>query len=327
MLLFATPLWLWALAAVTALGTWALWRGRNRSRPIPSIRLWQGLTETASTRRRRVDPVWLMMFIAALLAAAALAEPAWTGHSPVDLPSARMQWSIRSLGTPASPTATEARVRLLDGIHLPEHLILAIETDADSEQQTPALPQLQRGMLLTLPPSAMRATLSLRAQNASATTPPFAQQSFVLPAIGQPFALLGAPFGDPALQRVFAIQPRARPDDPTLEHTVLLLSDPAAAPSALAALQGPALIIAAPEVPLPGLTPGDPLSTATSPPSPPPPQYLPSKMPPPPCPASSTSITYMFPPFARPRFHPNGKSSRLWPASPGSPCAGKINSP
>ena len=260
LLFFSTPLWLWALPAVTAAGAWAFWRGRHRPRPVPSIRLWRGLTETASARPRIIDPVWLLVFIAALLAAAALAQPEWTRHFPADLPSAGMEWTIRSLGASTSPSTTEAWVRLLDGSHLPERMTLSIETDAGREQHTLSLAQLKAGIPIALPTTAARATLSLHTQNATATAPPLAQQSFVRSAIGQSFALLGSAGADPALKRVFAIQPGARPGDPTIRPTILLLSDPATAPSELSSIDGTALIIAQSEVPLPGLTPGERLS-------------------------------------------------------------------
>ncbi len=252
MLIFAAPIALTAVAAVAALGIAALWRGRRMVRKVSHISLWRD-SFAESPQRRRLDPLWLLVFVAALLAAAALASPAWIGPGNPDMPRAEVTCAARSLrSSPATNERVDVYITISHENHLPETLTLGI----NGKDYSVPLASRRGGYRETLPrPAAGEAVkVSLRADNTI-----LYEQTFTRPALadGQPFALLkqvGPQSSiDPALERIFRVQPNVRRDDPLVRPAVLLVNDPA---FQLSPTTGPLLVIAQPATPLPGITLG-----------------------------------------------------------------------
>jgi len=235
-LLFSSPLLL-VLPVVTALvGIWSLLRGQKRMRPVSSLRLWRELIPgESSVRRRRFDPLWLMVLVAAILAGLALAGPRWTYPVMKLVP---VTWSVRSTGA-----TTEAWVQAdADGG------ALLVNGTARSMGSI----ELRKGLAIPVSPDAAGA-IHLELQTAMGG----AAASFRQRPDDQPFGLIeiasaGNPI-DPMLHRVFAIQAGARLSDPTVRPRVLLVSAAGASPEDLADVD---LVIALPPAALPGLTPG-----------------------------------------------------------------------
>ena len=281
MIIFAAPVWLWVASAVGAAGVWALWRGQRRVRAVPSIRLWREIVpEAVATRRRRgVDPLWLLVFLAAVLAALALAGPRWKwGSGPDENAWARVQWAVRSAGggvgggmgggAGRESPQVEAWIRLMEGGDLPGTVRVLL----GGTQKDVSTDELRKGVALAVPPSDAaggRLKLALLAGKHV-----MAEAEFRRPAMagGRPFALLeyaaagepGVDPMDPALERVFAIQPGARREDPSVRPAVALVRGPGFSLSQLPASGGEAaekgggtLVIAQSDTALPGLVPGE----------------------------------------------------------------------
>jgi hypothetical protein len=252
MLLFSTP-WLLALAPIVAgLGLWTLLRGKHRAQPVSSTRLWRNLAgEATGARSRKVDPLWLLVFLAALLAALALPGPRWqSGQSLQDLPRAKVEWAMRS---PAdSPPSLFLKVS--DPHNLSQHLRL-------DPSQTPILTaDALRGMTFPLPPDT--STVRLFSDQILLAAATFTKPD------RPPFALLTrAAAGrsiDPALYRVFAINPAVVPGNVLIHPAVLLVDDPKLT---LDDIPPDTLLIASPDTLLPGIIVGAPFKP-TAPPTP-----------------------------------------------------------
>lgn len=83
-----TLLWPWALISllpITAAAVWALRRPLHQLVPVGSLRLWRQAVDElgrAARRARRVSAAWVVLLAGAVLAAAALARPAWYAEAP-----------------------------------------------------------------------------------------------------------------------------------------------------------------------------------------------------------------------------------------------------
>lgn len=234
-----------------ALGVWALWQGQRKRRPVSSLWLWRGLQADAQgTRRRVIDPLWLLVLLAGILAGLTLAGPRWV--SPVPQPLA-VEWSVRTAPSAgAAPEITEAWVRC-EQAQGPGQLLI------NDAPRSLAVAELHQGLALpAVPDGAGRVRLELQ------TTAGRAAETFEnaadLPAFGLLEATSAAEPMDPALRRVFAVQRGARAGDPSVHPRVLLMSAPEVAPEDLAQAD---LVVALPSAALPGLTPG---TTRSAPP-------------------------------------------------------------
>jgi hypothetical protein len=239
---FAAPIWLSVPAAAALAGAWALWRGQRRRQMVSSLRLWKGLATEGAAKRRRLDPLWLLVLLAALLAGLALAQPRWTRGTPSN-PPLDVTWNVRTLH--ADTDTTEAWIR---SPQLPAPPTLTIN-GADR----PVTPdQLRRGLALPVTPDP-HGTITLTLQAGSAR----AAATFADPGTSPPFGLLEITASgmsiDPALSRVFHVQKNPRPGDPSIQPRVVLLNDAHPRPEDL---QDADLVIAQPATPLPGLVPG-----------------------------------------------------------------------
>jgi Aerotolerance regulator N-terminal len=255
MLIFASSAWLWVAAASALVGGWAIWRGQRRARAVSSVKLWQGLGGSGNqTRRRAVDPLWMLILGAALIAAVGLAQPQWRFE---DSPSQRtlpVEWSIRSIKSHSAngreTDRTDAWLHLSESAACPASLIL--NANGQPRKLTPA--DLHRGLALRINNAGERVTLSLQAEGQV-----LAQQTFVIaPGTGSPpFRLLerSVPDGniDAALSRVFTLQAKGRPEDSSIHSVVLLINTPDFVPSSI---PDGGLVVAQPDTPLPGLTLG-----------------------------------------------------------------------
>jgi hypothetical protein len=204
--------------------------------------LWKGLTQEASTKRRLLDPLWLLVLLAALLAGLALAQPRWTIGTPPNLPL-DVTWNVRTLH--ADTDATQAWIRC------PQLLAPATLTiNGTARPVTPA--ELRQGLALPVTPDPQgQITLTLQAADAHAAA------TFAAPGNIPPFGLLeiAAPGAalDPALSRVFRVQKNMQIGNPSLQPRVVLLND---AHARAADFQNADLVIAQSATPLPGLVPG-----------------------------------------------------------------------
>src|SRR5436309_3491696 len=109
-IVFAMPALLGMAGAVALAGGAALWRGRRRVQAISSVKLWEGLMPAeASHGRRWVDPLWLLIFFAAVLGALALAGPRWQTEREIRTIDA--EFALRAARTGAQ-MVTEAWVRV-----------------------------------------------------------------------------------------------------------------------------------------------------------------------------------------------------------------------
>lgn len=253
MLLFvAAPAWLWVSGAAVAAGGWALLSGHRRVRAVSSVRLWEGLgVHAGETARRRVDPVWLLVFLALVLAGLGLARPVWRVREGVSKPLFTMTWAVRSLRQRGMPEQTELFVRAPQGILLPSGK-LTLSADGDFKSTTAK--ELQAGATLLLSQGKEDVTAILKSGRRT-----IAWAAFAPPAGGRPsafFKITGHDLAiDPALARVFAVRPGAEEGNAGAEHGVALINDP---DFSMSALPGNAvLVIAEPRTPLPGLVPGE----------------------------------------------------------------------
>jgi hypothetical protein len=189
--------------------------------------------------------LWVLVFFAAVMAALALAAPAWRMDTAPLVPTLDVEWSVRSLQT-ANGQHVEAWVH---APHAPGDITLVSN---GSELKVSAV-SLQEGMAMPLPVGSddKQVLLELRSRGrilASGTFKRADEQG--------PFALLlqSSSAGiDDALQRVFMIQPGVHLGDPSIQPAVLLVNDQAPRPEDLSAAE---LVIAQPGTPLPGITLG-----------------------------------------------------------------------
>jgi hypothetical protein len=242
---FAAPFWLSVPAAAAVAGAWALWRGQRRRQPVSSLRLWKGLTAEGAAKRRALDPLWLLVFLASVLAGLALAQPRWTRGTPPH-PPLDVTWNVRTLH--ADNGTTQAWIRCPQ---LPAPPTLTI----NGTERLVSPDQLRQGLALPVQPDP-RGTITLSLQAGSAR----AAATFSDPGTTPTFGLLeiadpNSPI-DPALARFFHMQQNARPGDPSIHPRVALLSD---ANLRAEDPQNADLVIAQPATPLPGLVPGAPV--------------------------------------------------------------------
>jgi hypothetical protein len=224
---------LYLAAGIAVVGAWSLWRGQKRQRPISSLRLWRDLMPGQTARRsRRLDPLWLLVLLAGVLAAAALAGPRWVRAVPGRLD---VRWSIRTVpGTAHAEAWVEARAE--DG-----------ELRINGVGQKVSGPSLAKGMPVPVMPDAQgKVRLELQTAQGRAAAM-FEPRTFGLIERSTPEAPM-----DPLLRRVFAVQSAARPGL-SIHPCVLLVSAPSISPEDLA---GADLVIALPTAVLPGLVPG-----------------------------------------------------------------------
>jgi hypothetical protein len=246
MLEFASPGWLWVGLALAAAGAWGLWRGQRQGRAVSSVKLWSGLAGGETARQRRaVDPLWLLVWLATVLGAVCLARPMWTTEPVHDVPRVSVEWSVQELkaGELGRIVAAFVRVEKTDGLHDPALLVTRTHNAVGTE--TVPLVKLREGWLSALSDDIRSVTLEL---HNGQTGEALAIQTFARPAR----RLFGVrelgPIPEP-LRRVFAVQPGAVANDPTVRPVVLLAGELPARHEAGAG----DLVIAGPDVAAPGL--------------------------------------------------------------------------
>lgn len=178
MIAFLATGWLWAAGVTAVLGAWGLLAGRARRMRVSAVWLWRGLEGQGVQGRRRVDPVWACVGVAALLAALALARPVWRVGVPVD--RVEPQWAVRSIAG-----RTEAWIHVAGG----EEVLV------DGKPQAVAA----GGAALELPAGDVHVLAIERGGQVAA------RSTFRRPMAGA-FQLLQVGRVDPALLRVFAVQ-------------------------------------------------------------------------------------------------------------------------
>ena len=220
---------------------------------VSSLRFWKergGQTEAVASRRA-VDPLWLLVLLAAVLAALALAQPRWIWANAPATPQAEMQWSVRSISGEGGSEHIEAWARLAPGSDLPPG---QAEIGVNDRAQAITAAQLRNGIALPVPEAkGGHVALALLVNHSE-----LARQEFVRGGTDESFGLLeyaGAGKGiDPALHRAFSVQSGARIGEPSLERTVVIVNDPK-----MTQLDFPprALVLAEPATPLEGINPGN----------------------------------------------------------------------
>jgi hypothetical protein len=212
--------WLWAAGAAAVGGAWGVLAGRVRRIRVSAVWLWRDLEGTGGGRRRRVDPVWSLVAAAGVIAALALADPVWrSGAEGGPLPT----WSVRSVGerTEAWVSGTGGELRV-DG-------------------QVRRVEGVERGVAVDLGPGDEHTLAWVRGGRAAA------EAVFRRPASGG-FEVLEVGRVDPALRRVFAVQPGAHGAEGAAgDERVVLVNDPAfalgdARGAALCVVEGPAAL-------------------------------------------------------------------------------------
>jgi hypothetical protein len=206
-----------------------------------------------------------MVWVAAVLALVAPAAPAWrseggggAGGAAAARPWAQMAWAVRGVAGGDGGATAAAWVRLVDAGGPLDRLTVSIASGvAVPFEQTKPLADWRAGVALPVPADADRVALAVAAAG-EGRPQPLAAQVFVRPA-SRPFALLTAgprAAVDPAVERVFAIAPGARPGDPTVRPAVVLAAAPDAGAAAVREAGPGGLVVALPDVALPGLTAG-----------------------------------------------------------------------
>lgn len=255
MLEFLAPAWLWVPPLVAATGLWGLWRGQRVGRPVSSVRLWKGLAAgDPAARRRAVDPLWLVVLIAAVLAALGPARPQWAldRHSPalrlgIDV-------AVRDVALDSGQHTLAAWLKIHGAQGIPDSVTVSLATDSDTHLQSVSLAALKAGWTHTLASVSSSLAVEIRA----------GRDILYLQRWGRPVA---APFGvlelgspDPMLRRAFEVHPAARFGDPTVRPAVIFIdqaAEPLPPPPTLEEMAGPGgLILAGPTTPFPGIDAG-----------------------------------------------------------------------
>jgi hypothetical protein len=208
---------------------------------VSSVRLWRGLEAEGAAKRRALDPLWVLVLVAGVLAGMALARPRWVAGTPAE----RLEgtWAVRSVKTAGGET--EAWVRCPEASDTARLHVNGVERFVSAAE-------LRQGAAVPVHADSLgHVRLEIRSGHAVAAA------TFADTGQGPPFGFLAiAASGadvDPALRRVFAVQPAARVGDPTVRPRVLLVQDPQVR---VEDLEDADLVIAQPSSPLPGITLG-----------------------------------------------------------------------
>ncbi len=241
-----------AAGGAAVAGAWAVWRGHRQARRVPTLRFWVDGAAVAPGRRK-LDPLWVIVALAAVLAGGALARPAWRPAAAA-IPWGRFRINLRAMPSPPAGVlaSSEAWIQLVDGQSLPDKLTLT----ADSDAARIALPTvaLRRGIAIALPRWAgdtqrLRIMAGPHLVAEAAFAVPLTPR-FIVRTISAPGRTI-----DPALARVFAVQPGAARGDASGDSTlpmVLLVNDPSF-PTSSEPLTAAQLIVAMGPSALPGI--------------------------------------------------------------------------
>ena len=211
------PIWLLALLPVAVLGALALWRSRHNVQRVSSTRLWQGLSAAAGgAPARSLDPLWMLLLAAAVLATLALARPAWQTRRPAAPAPLPVELAIRGI---SGEVHAELFVRMPGEPRSLDSLTLDVHAGDVARTYPVDSAAAQRGLVLKDIPAAAIISITAHTRSARATYT-FTRNT------AQPFALLrgGAPMQP--LERVMLLQPGARSDTATLRPAVWLIDDP-----------------------------------------------------------------------------------------------------
>jgi hypothetical protein len=261
MLEFVAPGWLWVPPLVAVTGLWGLWRGQRVGRPVSSVRLWKGLAGGETTARRRVvDPLWLMVFIATLLAALGLAGPQWAMERDARAGRLSVDVAVRDVGLESGQHAVGAWLKVEEAQGIAELVAITLATPDGTFSQSMPLATLKSGWTyaVDMPAVPSKLSLDIRAGSANANDVLF-RQRWARPGVA-PFGVLELGTIDPMLRRAFQVHPGARFGDPTLRPAVVLINQTADPAASLEEMGGAgSLMIAGPSAPFPGIEAGGPI--------------------------------------------------------------------
>jgi hypothetical protein len=227
-LFFAFPMLLGVVPVIAVVGGWGILRAGRRTVTVSSTRLWAGLLSEGEVRRRRVDWVMVMLWMAAILGALAIAAPGWR-HGNVDRPSARVEGSVRS-----TSQVTQLFLRLAAPQRLPGSVEVEVSGRDKPVSREMAVEELRRGAVLTLG-DADEYTVTVRAGESVLGVLTFSKP-------------VSAPFG--LMTEVFAVQVGARVDDPTVRPVVLLVDS---GELDVGKVAEDSLVVVSAETPVPGI--------------------------------------------------------------------------
>jgi len=238
MLIFTWPMMLTVAGGVVALGVLALWRGERGRQWVSSTKLWAGLVDVAAGgKRRAIDPVWLMIFAGAVLGALAASGPGW--RSGEVLPKVDVEWSVRSVGSGEPRLFVEASHGVVVEALRPPPSSVVVEV---------------AGPLFDPPTCDDGQVVHMRVREGDRVV---REAKFRRP-VGGAFGLLTQTGRglriDPALWRVFAINPAAKPNDARTDRKVLLVNDPA---FDITQVRDNTLVVATGQTRLPGVQLGE----------------------------------------------------------------------
>jgi len=242
MIVFAWPMMLGVAGGVAALGVLALWRGERGRQWVSSTKLWAGLVDMAAGgKRRSIDPVWLMIFAGAVLGTLAASGPGWQVERTS--PKVDVEWSVRSVGggepklfVRIPQAAEDGRLSVTyygpddrRGFTLGGGMAAGVVIDpltSEDGQEGGGVVRVQ--VCLTERP--LSVPLIDRFLPVHSRERVLCEAKFRRP-VGGTFGLLTQTGrglrADPALWRVFAVNPAARPNDARADRKVLLVNDPA----------------------------------------------------------------------------------------------------
>lgn len=252
MLTFAAIGGAWAVGVVALLGGYALFRGQRRGRAVSSVKLWRGLAQAdAGKRARRVDPVWLLVWVAALLAALGLMRPQWRRGAAAE-DGIDLAWAVRDTAA-GTGRHVEGWAKLVAG-EVSKGAALVVRVPGSERVMPLEDAALRRGLAFAIADGALPPRVELAVTEKGRTRARRTFEPELTPAFGWT-CLPGRAAVDAALERFFRLHPSGRANDPTIAPAVLLLG-PGADAATLEPQREVALMIADRASAVDGVTPG-----------------------------------------------------------------------
>ena len=244
---FLSPWWLIAAVAVSGLALLAVWSLGLSPMPTSTLRFWQSAaSSTGRQASRSIDPLWLLVALAAAMASLALLQPVLKTFPPQ--PATPQPPTIISAGA-AIPHAHVGSifVRSQALVKTPGPLVLRIRWPGGQRTSRISARQLQLGITVTGMSTGARIwNLALTAAGNAIWQQALHRQTPLTVAVN----FLGSP--PPPLVRLFALMKGVSVNRPELHPALWILSSTNARLSRTSLAHGDAVLAIAPAV-LPGV--------------------------------------------------------------------------